>query len=538
MDNGLLLLNGTIYTMDSSQPRAQALAAKGSRIEAVGTNEDLRGLAAAGEWRVVDLQGKAVLPAFTDCHLHFLVYALQASSLSLEGQLTLEGTLARVQEYVQRAEPGAWIRGSGWSDSAWPPGSVASRQLLDGVAPEHPVVLTRRDGHVIWVNSQALRRAGVDEDTPEPSGGVLERNSETGQPTGILKEEAMHLVCDAIPSPSAKERHAMLRNAVAEARSLGITGIHDCGDWQSVNDHSLSDYQEMIGRDDLGVRVFMLLSRGNLDEAIKVGLRTGFGDSYLRVGNVKLFCDGTLGSQTAEMIEPFLGQPDNRGVAAITQQELEDVVHKASSAGIACSVHAIGDRANRRVLDAFERVRRVGLGPGLRHRIEHVQLLHADDVSRFKELQIIASMQPIHATQDMYIADKYWGERTKLAYAWRALLDTGAHLAFGSDAPVESMDPLVGIHAAVTRQRANGEPEGGWHPEQRISVGEAVHAYTLGAAYASGWEADRGSITPGKLADVVVLSNDVFEIPREEILETRVMATVFDGNIVYAEEGL
>jgi len=538
MNNGLLLLNGTIYTMDSSRPRAQAVAAKGSRIEAVGTNEELRRLATAGEWRIVDLQGRVVLPAFTDCHLHFLDCALKASRLSLEEQVSLEGALSGVREYVQDAEVGAWIRGSGWSDSTWPPGSVAWRQLLDRVAPEHPVVLTKKDGHVIWVNSEALRRAGIDEDTPEPPGGVIERDSDTRQLTGILKEQAMHLVCDAIPSLSAEERQAALRRAVAEAQELGITGIHDCGTWQSVKDKSFSDYQEMIGRDDLGVRVFMMLSRANLDEAIKVGLRSGFGDSYLRVGNVKIFCDGTLGSQTAEMIEPFLGQPDNEGVAAIAQEELEDTIHKASSAGIACSVHAIGDRANRRVLDAFEKQRRAGLGRELRHRIEHVQLLHTDDIPRFKELQLIASMQPIHATQDMYMADRYWGQRAELAYAWRSLLDSGAQLAFGSDAPVESMDPLVGIHAAVTRQRASGEPEGGWRPEQRLTTFEAVHGYTLGAAYASGTERETGSISVGKLADLVILSEDIFEIPPEDILDTHVVATVFDGGVVFGDGDL
>jgi hypothetical protein len=294
----------------------------------------------------------------------------------------------------------------------------------------------------------------------------------------------------------------------------------------------------MMGRDDLAVRVFMMLSRANLDEAIKVGLRTGFGNSHLRVGNVKLFCDGTLGSQTAEMIEPFVGQPDNNGVATISQEELEDAVLKASSAGIACAVHAIGDKANRRVLDAFEKQRHAGVGRELRHRIEHVQLLHADDIPRFKELQVIASMQPIHATSDMYMADKYWGQRAELSYAWRSLLDAGAHLALGSDAPVESMDPLVGIHAAVTRQRASGEPEGGWHPEQRLTVSEAVHGFALGAAYASGTEEEGGSITPGKLADLVVLSGDIFEMPPEEILDTHVVATVFDGRIVFSDGDL
>jgi predicted amidohydrolase YtcJ len=538
VSDGMILLNGKIYTMDSSLPRAQAVALRGKRILAMGTDEDVRGVARGAGWQVVDLQGRTVLPGFTDCHLHFLPCALKASTLSLEEQLSLEDILAGVQGYMQHAEVGAWIRGWGWSDNTWPPGRVAWRQLLDGVAPEHPVVLTKKDGHVIWVNSEALRRAGVDEDTPQPSGGVIERDSQTGRLTGIFKEEAMHLICDAIPSPGAKERQAALRRGVAEAQALGLTGIHDCGDWQSVNDRSFSDYQEMIGRDELGVRVFMMLSRANLDEAIKVGLRSGFGDSYLRVGNAKLFCDGTLGSQTAEMLEPFEGQPDNKGVAAITQQELEDAVHKASSAGIACSVHAIGDRANRRVLDAFEKVRRAGLGPELRHRIEHVQLLHADDIPRFKELQVIASMQPIHATQDIHLADRHWGERAQLAYAWRSLLDAGARLAFGSDAPVESMNPLVGIHAAVTRQRANGEPEGGWYPEQCLTVTQAVHGYTLGAAYSCGAERDWGSITAGKLADLVVLSDDIFEMPPPDILGARVVATVFDGKIVYGEEAL
>jgi len=538
MENRLLLLNGTFYTMDSAQPSAQAVAVRGSRVVAVGTDEELRGLATGGDWRIIDLQGRAVLPAFTDCHLHFLEYALKASRLAVEEQLPLEGVLSRVQEYVQHAEAGAWIRGSGWSDSTWPPGSLAWRQLLDRVAPQHPVVLTKKDGHVIWVNSGALGRAGVDADTPEPSGGVIERDPETGQPTGLLKEEAMHLVCDAIPSLSAVERQAAMRRAVSEAHALGITGIHDCGSWQSVKDESFSDYQEMIGKDELGVRVFMMLSRASLDEAIKVGLRTGFGDSYLRLGNVKLFCDGTLGSQTADMIEPFLGQPDNKGVAAISQEELEGTVGRASKAGIACSVHAIGDRANRRVLDGFEKQRRAGVGRELRHRIEHVQVLHRDDVPRFKELQVIASMQPIHATQDMYLADRYWGQRAELAYAWRSLLDSGARLAFGSDAPVESPNPLVGIHAAVTRQRADGEPVGGWHPEQRLTVSEAVNAYTLGAAYASGTERERGSLTPGKLADLVILSQDIFEIAPQEILSARVLATVFDGRIVHGSEDL
>jgi predicted amidohydrolase YtcJ len=538
MSEGLLLLNGTIYTMDSALPRAQALAVRDGRFVAVGSDDELGGVADSDSWRVVDLRGRAVLPGFTDCHLHLLSYAMKASEVPLEEGNSLEDTLTAVNEFTTKAAPGSWIQGWGWSDNAWSGDDVPSRQLLDGVAPRNPVVLSKKDGHVIWVNSEALRRAGVDEDTLEPSGGVIERDSETGQPTGILKEAAMHLVCNAIPSPGAKERQAALRSAVAEAQELGITGIHDCGSWQSDNDRSLSDYQEMIGRGDLGLRVFMMLSRANLDGALQLGLRTGFGNDFLRLGNLKLFADGTLGSRTAEMLEPFAGEEENRGVAAMTQEDLEDAIARAAASGIACSVHAIGDRANRRVLDAFEKQRLSGVCPGLRHRIEHVQVLHADDIPRFKELAVIASMQPIHATSDMHVADQYWGVRAKLSYAWRSLLEAGAHLALGSDAPVESMDPLVGIHAAVTRQRASGEPDGGWHPEQCLTVGEAVQGYTLGAAYASGAERRCGSITAGKLGDLAILSQNIFEIPPQDILSAHVIATVFDGRIVFGEKDL
>jgi len=343
----------------------------------------------------------------------------------------------------------------------------------------------------------------------------------------------MHLIYDAAPLPGPETRQEALRSAISEAQRLGLTGIHDCD-----GSESLSDYQELLSREELGLRVFMMIPRENLDEAIKVGLRSGFGNEYLRIGNLKIFSDGTLGSQTAEMLEPFIGQPQNRGIAAITQHELEDLVGRAADAGIACSVHAIGDKANRRVLDAFARQRQKGTGTRLRHRVEHVQLLDPADIPRFKELDIMASMQPIHATSDMLLADRYWGERARWGYAWRSLLNAGTRLAFGSDAPVEPLDPLVGIHAAVTRQRANGEPEGGWYPQERLSVAEAVHGYTLGAAYASGEEKEKGAITAGKLADLVVLSQDVFHIPPEEIVNTRVVATIFDGKIVYGGDKL
>jgi predicted amidohydrolase YtcJ len=529
----LLLLNGKVYTMDKTLPRAEAVAVFGSRILAVGKDDDLRDLAQGEGWRVVDLRGRAVLPGFIDSHLHFLWYALGPSRVQLDGAYSLEATLGRVKRHVKEREPGEWILGGGWNEAEWQDGGLPSKEELDRIAPHNPVALKRKDGHVVWVNSLALQLAGIDEETPDPPGGRMERDEDTGRLVGILKEEAMHLIDDVAPLPGREARQEALRRAIAEAQQLGLTGIHDCDGRES-----LSDYQELLSRGELGLRVFMMIPRDNLNEAIELGLRGGFGNEYLRIGNLKLFSDGTLGSQTAEMLEPFTGQPQNLGITAISQEELEDFMQRATDAGIACSVHAIGDKANRRVLDAFAKQRQRGRGAGLRHRIEHVQLLHPDYISRFKELDIIASMQPIHATSDMILADKYWGDRARCSYAWKSLSSAGVRLAFGSDAPVESLDPLVGIHAAVTRQRAKGEPEGGWYPQERLTVAEAVHGYTLGAAYASGEEREKGSITAGKLADLVVLSQDVFDVPSQEILNTRAVATIFDGKIVYGEDQL
>lgn len=528
-----MLVNGKVHTMDSALPRAEAVAIRGSRILAVGEEDNLRDLAGGESWRVVDLGGRAVLPGFIDCHLHFLSYALRSVRVPLESSYSLQATLAAVEAYVKQAQPGEWVQGWGWSDSGWRDAESPSREDLDRAAPHNPVALTKKDGHVVWANSLALEMAGIDENTPDPPGGRIDRDRDTGRLKGTFREEAMDLVYDAVPLPAPENRQAALREAITQAQQMGLTGVHDCDGSESLN-----DYQELLGRGELGLRVYMMIPRENLGEAIKVGLRTGFGNQYLRIGNVKIFCDGTLGSQTAEMFEPFIGQPENRGIAATSQSELEQLVERASDAGLACSIHAIGDRANHRVLNAFARVRGTDRGAKLRHRIEHAQLLRSADIPRFKELEIIASMQPIHATSDIALADMYWGQRARHGYAWKSLLNAGTRLAFGSDAPVESPNPLLGIHAAVTRQRPNGEPEGGWYPQECISVAEAVQGYTMGAAYSSGEEQEKGSIRAGKLADLVVLSHDIFEVPPEEILDTRVVATVFDGQVVFGHDNL
>lgn len=524
----LLLLNGKIYTMDRALPRAQAVAIEGGRILAVGSNEEVRAQARGGGWESLDLEGKAVVPGLIDCHVHFLDFALGLKRLDFKGVDSLEGALELVRERAQKCRPGEWITGFGWDHHLWQRG-FPRKEDLDRVAPENPVALTRKDGHLMWVNSLALERAGIDERTPDSPGGEIERDEQG--PTGILKERALKLIEEILPPSSPQSRQEALREAIDKAQQFGLAGIHDC-----EGSEALADFQSLLAQGELGVRVYMMIPQENLEKAISLGLKTGFGNDYLRLGDLKLFADGSLGSQTAHMLEPFYGQPDNFGIPVLSQDELQDIVGRASEAEIACAVHAIGDAANRKVLDIFAQLRPKVRGE-LRHRIEHAQLLHPDDIHRFKQLGIIASMQPIHATSDMVMADRYWRERARYSYAWRSLLDSGARLAFGSDCPVESLDPLLGIHAAVTRQRASGEPEGGWYPQERLTVAEAVHAYTLGAAYASGEERAKGSIAPGKLADLVVLSRDIFEIPPGEILETEVVYTIFDGRVVYERQG-
>jgi predicted amidohydrolase YtcJ len=534
MASNLLLLHGDVYTFDPAVPRAQAVAIRGNRIAALGKGDDLRGRVDE-DWEIVDLGGRVVLPGFTDCHLHLLRYALGLVDLGLGERPTKRELLAAVAERVGKMKPGEWLRGLGWTDAEWGPGERPNREDLDTAAPENPVDLAKKDGHTYWVNSLALRLAGIDAQTPDPAGGRIDKDEGTGEPTGLLRETAIDFFHERVPAPARELRQQVLRRAISNLQQLGLTGVHDCG---LDGPECLSDFQELLSGGELGMRILWMIPADRLPEALSLGLRSGFGNDYVRVGPVKLFADGSLGSQSAEMLAPLEGPGENRGIAVTAQRELEDLIRCATEGGIACAVHAIGDRANQRVLDAFARQGKVAQTSRLRQRIEHAQLLHPTDIPRFKQLGVTASMQPIHAVSDMFLADRHWGERARWSYAWKSLLEAGAALAFGSDAPVESPDPLLGIHAAVTRQRASGEPEGGWYPEQRLTVADAVQAYTLGAAYSSGEEHDRGSISVGKLADLVVLSRDIFQVPPAEILETRVLATVFDGQFVYRHDGL
>ncbi|MBC7315457.1 MAG: amidohydrolase, partial [Chloroflexi bacterium] len=458
-----VLYNGVIYTLAPSQPNVQALLIRAGRIAAIGDSAEIRALAGL-QAQTYDLAGRCVLPGFQDAHVHFTELGLALAAVSLEGALSLQEALDRVRQRAQALPPGEWLQGRGWDHNLWPGAERPTRQDLDRAAPHVPVCLASKDGHSLWVNTLALHRAEIDRNTPDPPGGQILRD-EHGDPTGILTENAQMLIARVLPQPSAKALDAAIRRALAEAARLGVTSIHNC---EGMDRFAALERLEAAG--DLTLRVWHMLPREALEAALGLGLRTGFGSEWLKIGHLKLFADGALGSATAEMLEPYEGRPGDYGVAAMTTEEIYDAVRRAAQGGIASAIHAIGDAANRRVLDVYERVAQE-LGPlGLRQRIEHAQLVSPEDMPRFARLGVIASMQPIHATQDMEMAERKWGARCRWGYAWRSLLRQGARLALGTDCPVESLDPLRNLYAAVTRRRANGTPPGGWFPEECLTL--------------------------------------------------------------------
>lgn len=527
MEPNLVLVNGNIYTIDDENPKAESVAIYGSRIVAVARTAEVERLIGPTT-RVVDLHGKAVIPGMVDSHIHFVSYALRAQEVDLDGAATLEEAVGRVEERVERAGRGEWIVGGGWDKNLWEKEGFPKKEDLDRVSPDNPVALSSKDGHTLWVNSVALSKASITRETPNPQGGEIERDLETGEATGILKENATRLVESVIPEPTVERIEEALKSAIKTAQSYGITSIHN-----HEGRKEFRAFQGLLAKGELGLRVFMTIPADSLDSAIQVGLMTGFGNEKLRVGTTKLFADGALGSQTAAMLEPYEGDPTNRGIIATPKERMRALIGKASANGLGVAVHAIGDRANRMVLDIIEEVSKTELGKTVMYRMEHAQHLSPRDVERFGRLGVIASIQPIHISLDMDIADRRLGRRSRWAYPMRTLLDTGAMLTFGSDCPVMTMDPILGIYTAVTRKRVSGYPSGGWHPEERITVEEAVRAYTKDAAYASGEEGIKGTLEVGKLADLVVLSEDIFEVQEEDIPRVRVEMTILDGEIVY-----
>jgi predicted amidohydrolase YtcJ len=526
----LVLQNARIHSL-APAGAATALAMRNGRILAIGSEGDIWS-AVGSDSPVVDLRGRVVLPGFTDAHLHWASYALGRRELVLEPSQSLPEVLRRVRARAADRPAGSWIVGRGWDQARW--GRWPNATDLDAAAPEHPVLLTRKDGHVVWLNSAALSRAGIGPETADPPGGEIRRHD--GHPTGVLLETAVRLAYDVLPEPDRLERQAAIIDAWPDAWCRGLTGCHDMGYRGAALFRDLSTLRDA---GELGLRVVWYLPQQALDEAIGLGLRTGLGDNWLRVGGLKLFLDGTLGAQTASLLAPYADQPENTGLLTIEPDRYRELLHRAAGAGLATATHAIGDRANREALAGLSAVA-AAPAPGhaqLRHRIEHVQLLDPSDLDRLAALGVVASMQPLHATSDMAVAERFWGERCANAYAWRSLLDRGVTLAFGSDAPVEPLDVFAGVHAAVTRQSPSGEPRGGWHPEQRISVLEALRAYTLGPAWAAGQEEVLGSLAIGKRADLIVLDRDPLAVSPRQLLDTRVLGTMIDGVWVWQAHG-
>ena len=472
-----ILFNARIHTLDRQMPLASAIAVDHGRIAAVGGEELVESFVLAPR---EDMAGRVILPGLIDAHLHLKAYALSLDKADCEAA-TLAECLERVRRRAIAEAPGQWLLGHGWNQNTW--GGWPTAADLDRVAPDNPVYLTAKSLHASWANSRALQLAGIGRTTPDPAGGRIQRDA-TGMPTGILLESAAELVSARIPDPEISALADAIEKAQHVLWSYGLTGVHDFD-----RRDCFMALQQLRRRRDLRLRVNKSIPLELLDAARELGLGAGFGDEWLWIGSVKVFMDGALGPRTAAMFQPYEGEPENRGILNQDAEQLYEIGRRAAEVGLGMSVHAIGDRANHEVLDAYDHLRRHeserGL-PHLRHRIEHVQLLHAEDSERLAALDVIASMQPLHATSDMLMADQYWGARTAMAYAWKTQLDAGAHLAFGSDAPVESPNPFLGIHAAVTRRRADGSPgPDGWHPEQRLDLQAAIEGYTSGAAYAA-----------------------------------------------------
>jgi len=510
----VILRGGRVLTLDAKRPHARSVAVGEGRIMAVG-EDDLDELRAPAT-RVIDLAGRAVVPGFVDAHIHFGSFALGLKQVDLDGAATLDDGLRQVAAFAQGMPDGQWLRGRGWDRNRWRRLPTASE--LDRATGPRPAVLSSHDGHSLWLNSAAIAAVGLSANTQAPAGGLIERDA-SGNPSGVVFENAQDLVRPKVPEPSEQELAEAIRTALPLAAQAGLTGIHNLED-----ERSLAAFRALEAAGELTLRVYHGVRRGLLRRAAELGLRTGSGSEWVRVGPVKLFSDGALGSRTAHMLEPYVGTHDC-GVPTLRREEIEADMHTAAAAGLDIAVHAIGDAAVRTVLDAVEAVR-----PGRQVRIEHAQLVHPDDVPRFARLGVIASMQPIHAIADWRAADAHWGARAQHGYAWRSLLDAGAVLAFGTDAPVERMEPLLNLHAATTRVDPRGQPPGGWYPEQRLTLDEALRAYTVGSATAEHAQGRRGRLASGLDADLVVVDTP---LEAGSLLETRVELTMVGGQVVY-----
>jgi len=529
----LAVVNARLWTGDQAAPWAEALAVSGERLIAVGTNADIRRLASTVT--PIDAGGRLVLPGFIDAHVHFLEGGLRLASVQLRDARSRDEFVNRIRAFAATVPAGTWITGGDWDHSLWG-GELPSRDWIDPVTPNHPVWINRLDGHMNLANSAALKAAGVTRATSDVAGGEIVRRAD-GEPTGLLKDNALALVDKVAPPPSPEMRRRAVTAAMRYVAERGVTTVHDMSTSAAWDDMAL--YADMRKANALQTRIYSVVPLAQWERLRDVVARgeyggaDGRGDEWLRVGGLKGFVDGSLGSHTAAFNEPFTDMPNDRGLLVNTPADLYRWISGADKAGLHVMVHAIGDRANRLLLDTFERVATENGARDRRFRIEHAQHLAPSDIPRFVALNVIASMQPYHAIDDGRWAEKYIGDRIKTTYAFRSLLDARATIAFGSDWFVAPPTPLEGIYAAVTRRTLDGKNTTGWVPQQKITVEEAVRAYTANAAYASFDESRKGILSKGWLADFVMLDRNIFEIPPEEIGAVRVRMTVVGGRPVF-----
>jgi predicted amidohydrolase YtcJ len=502
------------------------------KVLALGTSVDI--LLANPNALTFNMDGKTVIPGLIDAHAHVFGLGDALLNVNLMGVSSLSASIQTVADYAAEYPNLQWVKGRGWNQVIWEENRFPTAAELDQAVSDRPVYLARVDGHAAWVNTEALRLAGITRDTEDPSGGAIIRD-ENGEPTGILIDRAMGLVRSLIPAPDVNELTLGFEAALEEIRSVGLTGVHDAG--TSVGGWTLMREFADIGR--LTTRIYGMISGAGevFDELSRRGPVVGYANDLLHLRSVKIYSDGALGSRGAALIEDYSDDPGNRGLLFNTEEEFTAMIEKVVSEGYQAGVHAIGDRGNQVVLNAFQNVLEKHGDQGLRHRIEHSQVVSPEDIPRFKELGIIASMQPTHATSDMNMAeDRVGPDRIKGAYAWRTFLDQGTVIAAGSDFPVELSNPFHGLYSAITRQDHQGMPQGGWYPEQALSREEALHGFTIGAAYAGHMEEVVGTLEPGKWADFIVIDRDYFTVPTSEIWQIQVLETWLAGKKVYKIE--
>ncbi len=527
----LVVTNARVYTVDPSRPEAQAIAVRGDRLAVVGTNEEalaLRGPAT----QLIDAGGRAVIPGLHDAHGHVLGLGQSLQQVDLRGTSSADAVVEAVRARAQTVPRGQWIVGRGWDQNDWPDPSWPTAARLDAAVPDHPVYLSRVDGHAAWVNGAAMRAAGLTAPVADPDGGRVIRTPD-GAPAGVLVDTAQGLVSRHIPAPDATTKREQLRLADELASRLGLTMVHDAGvAWDDI-----ALYRQAADAGELKTRLYVMLRPPGTSESLPPPL-VGHAGHLLTVRAVKLVADGALGSRGAALHEPYADEPGTRGLLVTQPDELYRQAVAAVRAGYQPCIHAIGDRANTAVLDLFERLQREVPGSrDLRMRNEHAQILTANDIPRFAALDVIASVQSTHATSDMpWVAQRIGDARTREgAYVWQALLRSGARLANGSDFPVEEPNPMFGFYAAVTRQDRAGQPPGGWTADQRLTRAEALHSFTAGAAYAAHMEQDLGTLRPGALADLLVLSADIMQVPDAQILTARPVLTVRGGRVTFRD---